>query len=90
LIQILFRISVSLWVGKLRGHKPECLIMDETFDKLGAEGTEDLMRVLETLQGQVSQIIVVTHDPLIAERMASQVRLARSFSGVSVEMVGVA
>lgn len=86
LIQILFRISVALWVGRLRGHKPECLFLDEAFDRLGAEGTEDLLRVLEYLQNQISLIVVVTHDNLIAERMASQVRLVRAFGGVQIEL----
>ncbi|MBW2559694.1 MAG: metallophosphoesterase, partial [Deltaproteobacteria bacterium] len=77
LIQILFRIAVSLWVGRIRGHQPECLFLDEAFDRLGADGTEDLLRVLEYLQDQIALIVVVTHDLAIAERMRSHVRLER-------------
>ncbi|NQU43206.1 SMC family ATPase [bacterium] len=88
LIQILFRISVAIWVGRIRGHQPDCLYLDEAFDRLGAEGTDDLLRVLEHLGSSIGLICVVTHDPMIAERLSSQVRLVSSVGGVSVETAG--
>ena len=88
LIQILFRIAVALWVGRIRGHKADCLFLDEAFDRLGADGTEDLLRVLEYLGDQIGLIVVVTHDPLIADRMASQIVMRKRFGGVEVEVIG--
>ena len=88
LIQILFRIAVALWVGRMRGQKADCLFLDEAFDRLGAEGTEDLLRVLEYLGDSISLIVVVTHDPQIAARMRSQLRLAGTFGGVQIQAVG--
>lgn len=90
LIQILFRISVALWVGQMRGQRPDCLFLDEAFDRLGSEGTDDLLRVLEFLGDHISFIMVVTHDGDIADRLASQIRLRRNVMGVSVEIIGQA
>ena len=84
LIQILFRIAVAVWVGNLRGYQPDCLFLDEAFDRLGAEGTEDLLRVLEHLSDEIGLIVVVTHDTQIAARMRSQVRLEKRFGGVEI------
>jgi len=86
LIIILFRLAVALWVGRLHGRRPDCLVLDEAFDRLGAEGTEDMLRVLEHLADQIGMIIVVTHDPLIAQRMRSHVRLEKQFSGVLIHV----
>ena len=58
-----------------------------SFDRLGAEGTEDLVRVLEHLSDQFALIVVVTHDPLIADRMRGQVRLVKEFGGVKIETI---
>jgi len=90
LIQILFRIAVAIWVGKIRGHKPDSLFLDEAFDRLGAEGAEDLIRVLEYLRERFGCIVVVTHDRLLADRMPAQVRLEKTFGQVSVETAGQA
>lgn len=85
LIQILFRIAVAIWVGKIRGHKPDCLFLDEAFDRLGAEGAESLIEVLDYLRERFGLIVVVTHDRLLADRMAAQVRLERRFGAVVIE-----
>ena len=85
---ILFRIAVAVWLGQIRGTKPDSLFLDEAFDRLGAEGTDDLMRVIEYLDDKIKFLVVVTHDPQIADRMRSQVRLSKTFGGVTVETTG--
>ncbi len=85
LILIIFRIAVAIWIGRLHGARPDCLFLDEAFDRLGADGSEALLSLLDYLGGQLSLIVVVTHDPQIAERLAGQVRLSGGAGGVIVE-----
>ncbi len=54
LIRIILRIAVALWVGKIHGRRPEVLILDETFDRLGQDETESLISILTALTGNVS------------------------------------
>lgn len=84
LIQIVFRIAVALWVGKLRGVQPECLFLDEAFDRLGEDGTEALLNVLDSLADRIKLIVVVTHDRSIADRLPGRVFLERRAFGVDV------
>ena len=88
LILILFRIAVALWVAKIRDIVPETLILDEAFDRLGDEGSQDLMRVIEHLSGRFQKIIVVTHDSFIAGRMASRVEVKSRFGESEVMING--
>lgn len=88
LILIIFRISVALWSSRLRGKVAESLFLDEACDRLGDEGTEDLLRVFAHLKDRFQQIIIVTHDQAIAERMQSHVLLTAGIGGVTVETRG--
>lgn len=82
LIQIVFRVAVALWIAKMRERRPECLVLDEAFDRLGADGTNDLLRVLQHLENEFTQIVVVTHDRVIASRMRTAVMLEKGVLGV--------
>ena len=84
LCSILFRISVALWIGRLQGHKPDFLCLDEAFDRLGAQGAEDLLRVLFSLSDRIQKIVVVTHDEHIANRLRSVVRVEKGVGGARV------
>ena len=86
LTSILLRIAVCIWIGRLNGRKAGFLALDEAFDRLGAEGTDDLLRALQSVQEDFECIAVVTHDPLIADRMASQIRVTKGFGGSRVEI----
>ena len=86
LIRILFRIAIAIWNGQIRGEHPDSLFLDEAFDQLGAEGAEELLAALEYLGDRFSLICVVTHDPLIAARLPSQVRMKNTLSGVGIEV----
>ncbi len=92
LIQIIFRIATAVWIGKIRGTKPDCLFLDEAFDRLGAEGTDDLLNLLSYMQESIGTIITVTHDSQIADRLPGQIRLVKEYSGVKVytpEMINI-
>ena len=86
LCAILFRIAVALWIARLKGRKPDCLFLDEAFDRLGAAGADDLMRAIDAMADRFGLIALVTHDPHIAARMRSQVNVTRSAGGARIDM----
>lgn len=49
-------------------NKPELLIADEPTGALDTENSNNIMDILETLNQQGNTIILVTHDPEIAQR----------------------
>lgn len=85
LIRILFRIAVAIWVGQLHGHRPDCLVLDEALDAMGADGADDFLRLLDGLGDRIKMVILVTHDGDIADRLASQIKLCKIGSSVQVE-----
>ena len=84
LISILFRVSVSLWIARLKGVQPGCLFLDEAFDRLGVDGAQDLLRVLDSLSDRIGLIAVVTHDHQIADRLQSQIRVVKNSTGATI------
>ena len=88
LILILFRIAVAIWSGEIHNSTFYMLAMDETFDSLGAEGAEDLLRVLDYLSDRISFLIVVTHDPALADLFRSQIRMKQTPGGIEIKLIG--
>ena len=72
---IVLRIAVALWVARLEGRPAETLILDEAADRLGADGTDALLRLLEHLGDRIKTIVLITHDPSVADRFPTQIRV---------------
>ena len=85
-ILILVRIGVAVWSGGLRGHRPDCLILDEAFDRMGDVGTAKIMPVFEYLKDKFRKIIVITHDMDIANQMVSKIVVRKTYAGSEVEV----
>lgn len=88
MIRIIFRVSVALWLCRFRGAHSECLFLDEAFDDMDHEHTDALLRLLDYLADRIPQIVVVTHDRAIADRMPGRVYLEKRATGVEVMASG--
>lgn len=77
-------LSTRLALAKALSSKEiELLILDEPTANLDVDRRRELVRVLRELTDDVPQVIVVTHDPEIAET-ADQVYRVKKVSGVSI------
>lgn len=90
LIRVVFRLAVSLWISRLNGVTPDFMIMDEAFDNLGSEGSEQLLNLLNQLQDEFGLIIVVTHENSIASQLASKIDVHELLAANEPELEGVA
>jgi DNA repair exonuclease SbcCD ATPase subunit len=91
LILILFRVAVSIYVGRLRNQPPDCLILDEALDRLGDIGTEPLMNVVNYLHEKYDMsMILITHDHLIAAQMPSRIEVEEGPMTSAIHCYGVA
>ena len=75
LVRILFRLAVAQWSSHRLAAPIETLVLDEAFDSLGAEGSEELLQALGTLDNIGTTMLLITHDDEIAGRMPSRLRV---------------
>ena len=77
-------LSIRLALAKvLSNREVELMILDEPTANLDADRRRELLRVLRELADEVPQVIVVTHDPEVAEA-ADYVYRVKKDSGISV------
>ncbi len=77
-------LSIRLALAKvLSNREVEIVILDEPTANLDADRRRELVRVLRELADEMPQVIVVTHDPEVAEA-ADQVYRVKKDGGVSV------
>ena len=61
LVRSIFRIAVAIWQSERSGGRYGVLILDEAFDKLGADASR-LMDILNQHRERFTQIILTSHD----------------------------
>lgn len=77
-------LSIRLALAKaLSNREVELVILDEPTANLDVDRRRELVRVLRELADEVPQVIVVTHDPEVAEA-ADRVYRVKKDSGISV------
>jgi lipoprotein-releasing system ATP-binding protein len=57
-------------------NRPLCVLMDEPTGNLDPDTAESVMALMRELDFQSTALVVVTHDPQVAERMDRQYRLS--------------
>ncbi len=57
-------------------NRPLCVLMDEPTGNLDPHTAESVMALMRELDFQSTALVVVTHDPQVAERMDRQYRLS--------------
>ena len=57
-------------------NRPLCVLMDEPTGNLDPHTAESVMVLMRELDSQSTALVVVTHDPQVAERMDRQYRLS--------------
>lgn len=57
-------------------NRPLCVLMDEPTGNLDPHTAESVMALMRELDSQSTALVVVTHDPQVAERMDRQYRLS--------------
>ena len=77
-------LSTRLALAKaLSSREVEFVILDEPTANLDVDRRRELVRVLRDLADEVPQVVVVTHDPEVAEA-ADQVYRVKKVNGISV------
>jgi len=77
-------LSTRLALAKaLSNREVELVILDEPTANLDSDRRRELVRVLRELANEIPQVIVVTHDPEVAEA-ADQVYRVRKDGGISI------
>lgn len=84
--RLFFRIGIALWDARRRNIPVDQIFADEAFDGLDSENVEALLNATRALSEDGVWVGLLTHDPQIAARMASRIRVENNglFSTVEV------
>jgi putative ABC transport system ATP-binding protein len=63
-------------IGRALYHKPKLLLADEPTGSLDSSTAYSILKLLQELNSEGLTILVVTHNPLIAQSAARQIQLA--------------
>lgn len=83
IIRTILRLAVAEWIARLRGERPETLLIDEGFDvNLDDAARAEMIRLLTRLGQDYERVMVITHSPEIMAALPSTIRL-RNVQGFS-------
>ncbi len=77
LANLALRVAISEQIRFQSGGAVGLLVLDEVFGPLDEERKERMLGALERLGGRFRQILVVTHDPGVKERLPAAVEVGK-------------
>ncbi|HWH35189.1 MAG TPA: SMC family ATPase [Acidimicrobiales bacterium] len=77
LASLALRVAVSEHLCFQSGGQIGVLVLDEVFGPLDAERKDRMLRALERLKGRFRQVLVVTHDDDIKDRLPNAIEVAK-------------
>lgn len=86
LLRLTLRLALCLWLARISGYSVESLAIDEAFDALDAENATNVLQLVTGMSGDFSQVVVVTHNPALAEMVPSRITLDKGPLGTRVEV----
>ena len=77
LINLCLRIAISRIVAGRGAGRVNLLVLDEVFGSQDSQRKDDVLLGLRSLTGEFQQVLVITHDEYLKERMDSVISVSR-------------
>ncbi|MBW3548702.1 MAG: SMC family ATPase [Actinobacteria bacterium] len=77
LANLALRVAISEHLGFQSGGQVGLLVLDEVFGFLDADRKDRMLRALERLRGRFRQVLVVTHDAEVKDRLPNAIEVVK-------------
>jgi exonuclease SbcC len=77
LANLALRVAISEHLGFQSGGQVGLLVLDEVFGFLDADRKDRMLRALERLRGRFRQVLVVTHDAEVKDRLPNAIAVVK-------------
>jgi DNA repair exonuclease SbcCD ATPase subunit len=87
IVRLAVDIGLALLSFSRSSQKPEIICLDEIFGPLDNNNTDGVFRMLEKLQDEFSRVLIITHNPDIQKRIATNIIIEKDMGNMGMSSI---